>query len=382
MRSSFTLRGQARDRSRLDVAIVGAGVVGLAIARELANRGREPLLIERHPAVGRETTSRNSGVIHAGLYYPTGSLKARLCVRGRRLLYELCEAHNIPHRRLGKLVVAANETELPALESLMARARKNGVEQLQAVDKAQLARLEPRVAGTAALLSPVSGIVDPHELCKALEADAIRAGATLMARCDVMTVEAMSRGLAVEVSHPAGSETLICERLINAAGLWADRIAKAAGDDSFAVHPCKGDYFSAPASAARGISRLIYPLPDQKLVGLGVHVTFDLAGRMRLGPDTEYIAREQLDRPLDVDPAKEARFRDAARRLLPHMRDVSLQPDSYGIRPKLQPYGGEFHDFLLAPSSVRGLYNVAGIESPGLTAALAIAEYVADEIAD
>jgi len=357
-----------------DVAVVGAGVVGLAAAAELAEAGMAVLILERHPGPGRETSSRNSEVIHAGLYYPTGSLKARLCVEGARRLYELCERCGVGHRRLGKLVVASAPEEVPDLERLLALGTANGVLGLRLVDGAELHALEPAVCGVAALLSPNTGIVDSHGLLKVLEGRARAAGGLVLYQCELLGIERVGgeRGFALRVRNPSGEEQLTTRLLVNAAGLEADRVAAAAGVPGYHLHWSKGCYCSVTGPAARSVSRLIYPTPKQD--HLGVHVTLDLGGRMRLGPDAEYVARDAADL-LSVGEEKIHPFWQAAHRYLPALSLDDLHPDLAGIRPKLQGPADLWRDFVIqdeSPAGVPGLVNLVGIESPGLTSCLAI----------
>ena len=360
----------------VEIAVVGAGAVGLAVARELAAAGRAPLVLERHLGPGREISSRNSGVIHAGIYYAPGSLKARLCGRGNRLLYAFCRQFDVPHRALGKLIVAAESTEQGALQQLAHRGSQNKVPGLRLLDGAEARRWEPAVAATGALFAPTSGIVDTHELIKALEGCARLGGAEVLYRCEVIAIEPGVDGYLLHLRRPGGREQLRARWLVNAAGLGADRVAALAGVSSYRLHWCRGDYFAV--SGGRGLtSRLIYPVPQPQMTSLGVHLTLDLAGEVRLGPDVTYVER---DRPVpDVDPAKAPLFWEAARRYLPGLRLEQLHPDSWGLRPKLQGPGQPARDFVIREEGDRGapqLIDLVGIESPGLTAALAIAEQV------
>lgn len=353
--------------------IVGAGVVGLAVAGELAQAGLTTVVLERHAGPGRETSSRNSEVIHAGIYYPPGSLRARLCVRGNRLLYRFCEQNGVATRALGKLIVASTDEEIPLLEDLLRRGQANGALDLRLVDGPGVARLEPAVAAVAGLLSPSTGIVDTHGLTKALEGKARALGAELLYRCEVIDVEPGERSYSVTVRNPSGSEQLVSRSLVNAAGLDSDRVSAMAGVP-YRLHWCKGDYFSVSSRRASSVSRLVYPVPNPHLVGLGVHITLDLGGRMRLGPDATYVERE-AGGMLDVDPLKSASFWTAARRYLPSLALGDLQPDMAGIRPKLQGPADGWRDFVVQEDRP-GLVNLVGIDSPGLTACLAIGELV------
>jgi L-2-hydroxyglutarate oxidase LhgO len=361
-----------------DVAVVGAGAVGLAAAAALAGVGRSVVVLERHDGFARETTSRNSEVIHAGLYYPVGSLKARLCVRGRELLYARCERLRLPHRRLGKLVVAVDEGERAQLERLCALGTGNGAPGLEIVDAPAVHRLEPDVRARAALWSPGTGIVDAHALCLSWAAEAEAHGALLVLRHDVVSIERASDVWKLGALGPGGvRETFSAAAVVNAAGLASDRVAALAGVDVDArglrLHPCKGDYFALAPGAPLRLQHLVYPVPAG--AGLGVHATLDLGGRVRFGPDACYVDRVTYD----VDPAKAEAFASAAGRYLPGLRPEWLTPDYAGVRPKLAGPGVAFRDFVVEEASslgLPGLVNLIGIESPGLTAAAAIAEHV------
>jgi L-2-hydroxyglutarate oxidase LhgO len=359
--------------------VIGGGVVGLAAAAALSRGGAEVLLLERRAALARETTARNSEVVHSGIYYPTGSLKAELCVAGREMLYARCEAQGIPHRRLGKWIVAVEPGEVAQLEALRARGSANGAPGLCLLEGAVLAQREPQLRAVAALDSPATGIVDARALCLSLAAEAEAHGASLVLHTEVQGIERRSAGYAVATRDATGLRAQVtCGAVVNAAGLASDAVAACAGIDvearGYRLHPCKGDYFSLAPGAPLRVSRLLYPLPAG--AGLGVHVTLDLGGRARFGPDAEYVERVRYD----VDPAKAARFADAARRYLPDLRAEWLAPDYAGVRPKLAGPGVAFRDFVVQEESSAGLpgfVNLIGIESPGLTAALAIGERVA-----
>lgn len=362
-----------------DIAVIGAGVVGLAVAARLAAEHPGLLLLDRNPRHGMETSSRNSQVVHAGIYYPEGSLKARLCVEGRERVYDLCRRHQIPHAKTGKLITATRTEELPALEVIAATALANGVT-LTRLTEAEAHALEPRVRSVGGLLSPESGIVDAHGLMDHFLQKALAAGAVLQARSTVVGIEPAAGGYRIAVEGGAGLETFTAERVVNAAGLDADTVAALAGIDvnasGYRLHLCKGSYFSAATRCWKLVSRLVYPVPARE--SLGVHVVLDTGGRLRFGPDAEYLPDRRAD--YRVDPDKRGAFAEAARRLLPDVRDEDLEPDISGIRPKLQGKGEPFRDFVIAEESGRGLpgfINLIGIESPGLTAAPAIAEHVA-----
>jgi L-2-hydroxyglutarate oxidase LhgO len=366
-----------------DVAVVGGGVVGLAAAAALARAGRSVFLLERREALAREITSRNSEVVHAGLYYPPGSWKARLCAAGRERLYERCERLRLPHRRLGKLVVATAPEELTVLEGLQRTGAANGAPGLEIVDGAALRRLEPEVSARAALLSPASGIVDAHALSMSFAAEAEAHGAALVLRHEVAGLECVAGGWRVAARGPDGVSTWLgALAVVNAAGLGSDRVAELAGVDVDArglrLRPCKGDYFALAPGAPLNLQRLVYPVPSGS--GLGIHATLDLGGRIRFGPDAEYV--ERID--YAVDPAKAGGFAAVAGRYLPALRAEWLTPDYAGIRPKLAGPGEGFRDFAIQEESAHGLaglVNLIGIESPGLTAAPAIAERVVELLA-
>jgi L-2-hydroxyglutarate oxidase LhgO len=362
------------------IAVIGAGVVGLACAAALAQNGHDVVVLERNAGVGRETSARNSGVIHAGLYYPRGSRKAELCVAGRIALYERCRARGIAHRRTGKLVIASASDEVSALEVLAARGEANGVPDLRLLDAREVRALEPRVRAVAALLVPQTGIVDAHELCSSYQAELESCGGRVVLRTSVCGLARDARGWRVGTRDDTGERTVLRARsVVNAGGLEADRIATLAGidvgDAGYALQLCKGDYFAIAPALGRLSDHLIYPLPPAD-GGLGVHVTVDLGGRFRLGPDACYV-----DAPsYDVDAANAERFAASVRRYLPEIRAEHLSPDGAGVRPKLQGPGQPFRDFVIAEESARGLpglVNLIGIESPGLTAAGAIADAVA-----
>jgi L-2-hydroxyglutarate oxidase LhgO len=360
----------------VEVVVIGAGVVGLAVAAELVESGASVVVVERNAGPGRETSSRNSEVIHAGIYYPTGSLKARLCVEGNELLYAFCDRAGVACRRIGKLVVACAEEEVSELERLFAVGDANGVQELRLVDQQEIRRWEPEVSGVAALYSPSTGIVDSHGLVKALEGRA-RAGGVVLYQAAVRGIEPAREGYRIRVENPGGTEWLLSRLVVNAAGLEADRVASLAGIGGYRLWWCKGEYFSLSGPVARGVSRLIYPVPARGLTSLGVHVTLDLAGRVRLGPDATYVDRTAAS--LDVDPRKAAAFYDAARRFLPGVRLEDLRPDTAGIRPKLQGPAEPWADFIIRDEVLAGcpgFVNLVGLESPGLTSCLSVAREV------
>jgi L-2-hydroxyglutarate oxidase LhgO len=361
---------------RVDAVVVGAGVVGLGIARELAVAGREVIVLEAEDAIGTHTSSRNSEVIHAGIYYPKGSLKARACVAGKQLLYEYCASHGVPHRRCGKLIVATTEKQLAELGALREKAHANGVTDVDWIAKDEVARLEPELFCMGALLSPSTGIIDSHALMLAYLGDAEAAGAMLALKSPLERAMARDGGFELQVT---GAEPIACSVLVNSAGLRAPSVARRIEGYPAELAPrelyAKGNYYSLARRSP--FSRLIYPVPEPG--GLGVHVTLDLAGQARFGPDVEWV--ERID--YDVDPRRAERFYAAIRRYWPGLPDGSLLPGYAGIRPKTAGPGEPAPDFeIQGPRrhGVPGLVQLYGIESPGLTASLALARLVREEL--
>ena len=359
-----------------DCVVIGAGVVGIAVARALALSGREVIVLEAAEGIGTGTSSRNSEVIHAGIYYPKGSLMARSCVAGRRLLYAYCEEHGVPHRNCGKLIVATNETESEMLVSIKGRAEANGVEGMRLLGANEAITMEPNLRCTAALLSPTTGIVDSHSFMLALQGDAEGTGAMFAFHAPVAQGRVADDGIELEVggAEPMG---LRCKLVVHSAGLHAPALAhKIAGMPSDKVptaYYAKGNYFTLAGRSP--FSRLIYPVPVPG--GLGVHITVDMGGQAKFGPDVEWIS--EID--YNVDPHRADKFYAAVRKYWPALKDGALQPGYAGIRPKIVPPGAPAQDFTIqgpAEHGVPGLINLFGIESPGLTASLAIAEQVRD----
>ena len=362
-----------------DCVVIGAGVVGLAVSRRLALAGREVVVLEAEGIPGSHTSSRNSEVIHAGIYYPTGSRKARACVEGRRALYRYCEEHGVPHANVGKLIVATEEAELPRLRAIQAKAAENGVDDLRYLGRSEVERLEPAVSAVGALLSPSTGIVDSHRLMLAYEGDAADAGAMIAFHSPVEGGEVREDGGVVLRVGGGSPIALACRTVVNCAGLFAQEVARSlAGMPPDTIPPRhlgKGNYYSL--TGPQPFSRLVYPLPGRSV--LGVHVGLDLAGRCRFGPDLEWV--EEID--YSVDPGRAERFYAAVRTFYPELRDGSLQPDYSGIRPKLHGPGEPQPDFVVQGAEthgVTGLVNLYGIESPGLTSSLALAEEVAARV--
>ncbi len=368
---------------RVETLVVGAGAVGLAVARALAMAGKEVLVLERESTLGSGISSRNSEVIHAGIYYPTDSLKARVCLAGRDALYRFCAARGVPHKRIEKLIVATDESEVASLEPLAERARANGVCDLEWLDGPAARRLEPAGNFVAALRSPSTGIVDSHAFYLAMLGEAEACGAMVAFRSPVARAGAVADGFRVEVG---GDEpiTLHCRELVNAAGLYAPALAgRIEGLPTHFVPKsrlAKGNYFALSGRAP--FTRLIYPVPAPG--GLGIHLTLDLAGQARFGPDVEWLpGSKPSDQDYVVDPDRADQFYAAIRRYWPGLEDGRLHPDFAGIRPKLHGPGEPAADFVIQgprDHGLPGLVNLFGIESPGLTSSLAIAEEVAQRL--
>jgi len=361
---------------RVDAVVIGAGVVGLAVARALALAGREVVILEAEDAIGTHTSSRNSEVIHAGIYYPQGSLKARACVEGRRRLYEYCAERGVPHRRCGKLIVATDAAQLDELEGIRQRAHANGVTDVIPVSRAQVRAMEPELACVAALHSPSTGIIDSHALMLAYLGDAENAGAMLALKSRLEKAVVRANGIEL---HVAGAEPVLASKVVNSAGLTAPAVAR--GIEGYPAHKAprqlyaKGNYYSLSRRAP--FSRLIYPVPEPG--GLGVHITLDLGGRARFGPDVEWV--EKID--YTVDPRRAERFYVAIRRYWPGLPDGALEPGYAGIRPKTSGRKEAPADFAVQgprEHGVPGLVNLFGIESPGLTASLPLADAVLEQL--
>ncbi len=364
---------------RVEAVVIGAGVVGLAVARALAMAGIETIVVESADMIGTGTSSRNSEVIHAGIYYPTGSLKAVTCVRGKAMLYAYAEEKGVPYRRCGKLIVATSEAQNRTLEQIKAKAAANGVDDLVWMRADEVRALEPEVSCTAALLSPSTGIIDSHGLMLAYQGDAEDHGAFLAFNAPFLGGRITEGGFEVEIGGDEPMD-LECAMLINAAGLHAPAIArKLEGLDQALVpkgHFAKGNYYTLVG--ARPFKHLVYPVPEEG--GLGVHVTIDLGGQVKFGPDVEWVEAPNYD----VDPRRADAFYDAVRSYYPGLRDGAIEPGYAGVRPKLSGKGEPAADFVIqgpADHGVDGLVNLLGIESPGLTASLAIAERVLDAAA-
>ena len=357
----------------VDAVVIGAGVIGLAVARALALRGREVIILEAEDHFGTVTSSRNSEVIHAGIYYPSGSLKARTCVTGRGLLYDFCEQYGVPYRRCGKLIVATSEAQLPELEKINAAAAGNGVE-LEFFSRSRALELEPQLSCEGALFSPVTGIIDSHSYMLTLLGQAEDRGATLVTGSRVTQLRLEHGGVLVGIN---GEEAALhAHTLINSAGIFAPDVARLIQGFPPGHIPkryfAKGNYFALAGHSP--FERLVYPIPEPG--GLGVHLTLDMAGRARFGPDVQWVEEYEYS----VEPRRAEKFYAAIRTYWPDLPDGALQPAYAGIRPKISGPGEPAPDFRIDGPEIHGVpgvVNLFGIESPGLTASLALAELVA-----
>lgn len=377
--------GEAPMNADVETLVIGAGVVGLACARSLAGRGREVVVLERNGRIGAEVSSRNSEVIHAGLYYPPGSLRARLCVGGKAMLYAFCAENGVDARRCGKLLVATSEAELPALEAIAATARRNGVDDLVRLDAAAARALEPEVACVAALLSPSTGVVDSHGLMAALDGHLTSRGGSVVLSTAVTAISRAADGdFTIETARDGVATAITARHLVIAAGLGATAAARTLFRDGGhyappVTYPAKGHYFALTGRAP--FRHLVYPMPDG--AWLGVHLTLDVAGQAKFGPDLAWT--DGIDYAFeDADGARVAQFHREIRRYWPGLPDGALHPGYTGIRPKIYREGEPAADFAIHGAEVHGvpgLVALYGIESPGLTASLAIGEMVAEMLA-
>ncbi len=356
------------------IAIVGAGIVGLAVAAKLSERNESVYVFEKNAKFGQETSSHNSGVLHSGIHYPTGTLKARLCVKGNKMTYDICEKQRIPFKKLGKLTIAVTDEEAEELDKLMRMGQENGAEGLRFLDRAEVRKLEPNVEVEKALFSPSTGIVEPDELMNYYYSRARENGAVLANETEVSDLKREGDGYKISGTSVKEPFSISAKTIVNCAGLQADRVAEMAGLDvqrlGYKQHYCKGDYFRLVGKPLA--TMLVYPVP--KGGGLGIHLTPDLGGSVRLGPNAYYV--ESIDYEVKSD---EKEFREDVQRYAPAIRGRDIRPDSSGIRPKLQGPNDSFRDFVIRHEAERGVFgfiNLVGIESPGLTAAPAIAEYV------
>ena len=365
-----------------NITIIGAGVVGLAIAEQLSAVNKDVFLVEKHPVFGQETSSRNSEVIHAGIYYPAGSLKSKLCVEGKRMLYDYCRQFDIGFKNCGKLIVATTPDEIPLIEGIKKTANINGVDDLTIIEKDQIAELEPAVFALKAIFSPSTGIIDSHGLMKRYEINTLNNGGQIAYGNEVTGIRKIHNGYQITVlDSDANTFDFSTRILINSAGLTSDVVAGMAGisDENLKIKFCKGEYFRLNPPKNRLINRLVYPVPVHNLEGIGIHVTIDMGGGVKLGPDVTYLESNIYD--YKVTPSKQEAFFRSAVKFLPFLEFADLSPEMAGIRPKIQKPGEPVKDFYIEEETKRGFpgfINLIGIESPGLTSSLAIAKYVSN----
>jgi L-2-hydroxyglutarate oxidase LhgO len=363
-----------------DITIIGAGVVGLAIAEKVSAEHDNVFLIEKHLSFGQETSSRNSEVIHAGIYYTKDSLKAKLCVEGKWLLYDYCKRYEIPYKNCGKLIVATSEKEIGVIEGIRQNAIKNGVDDLLVFGREQIAELEPNIFALKALFSPSTGIVDSHSLMKQYETNSYNNGCQIVYGSEVTGISQIKNGYKIDLfDADKKNYSFTTKIVINSAGLTSDKVSEMTGisDESLKILFCKGEYFRINPPKNRLIKRLVYPVPHQNMEGIGIHVTIDMGGGVKLGPDVKYLESNIYDYKL-TESKKEA-FYKSAKKFLPFLELEDITPEMAGIRPKLQKPGEPLRDFYIKEETKRGypgFINLIGMESPGLTSSIAIANYV------
>ena len=381
---SFNFHKRERSKTEkimdADITIIGAGVVGLAIAEKVSEEHKNVFLIEKHMSFGQETSSRNSEVIHAGIYYTKDSLKSRLCVQGKWMLYDYCRKYDVPYNNCGKLIVATSENEIPVIEGIRQTAIKNGVDDLTFLGKEEIAVLEPDIFALKALYSPSTGIVDSHSLMKQYETNALNNGCQIVYGSDVTGITKIRGGYKIMLlDADKQNYSFTTKIIINSAGLTSDKISEMVGitDEDLKIMFCKGEYFRINPPKNRLIKRLIYPVPHHNMEGIGIHVTIDMGGGVKLGPDVKYLESNIYDYKLT--PSKQEAFYLSAKKFLPFLEFDDLAPEMAGIRPKIQKPGEPLRDFYIMEESKRGFpgfINLIGMESPGLTSSIAIAKYV------
>ena len=361
---------------KFDVTIIGAGIVGLTIAAEC--KGKNCLVVERHDSFGRETSSRNSEVVHAGIYYPTGFLKARFCVEGRHMIYDLCEKYNINYKKTGKIIVATNNEEDKDMERIYKQGLANGVEDLRIITRDEIKNMEPSIKAVSGIYSPSTGIVDTHGLMKYFELKAKENGATFAYGCELVRIEKLQKDYKISVKDVDGEiYDFSTHILVNSAGLESDKIARMAGIDEYKLYYCKGEYFKVGGGKSKYINHLVYPHPTK--TSLGIHTVIDLQGQLKLGPNAFYV--DEINYDVNTNHSKE--LWNSVNAYLPFIELEDLTPDMAGIRAKLQAPAEDVKDFVICHEEKRGLVgfiNLVGIESPGFTAAPAIARHVVDKM--
>ena len=363
-----------------DITIIGAGVIGLAIAEKVSEDNKNVFLIEKHTSFGQETSSRNSEVIHAGIYYTKDSLKAKLCVEGKWLLYDYCKKYNVPYNNCGKLIVATSEEEIGVIEGIGLTAVRNGVDDLTILGREKIAELEPNIFALKALYSPSTGIVDSHSLMKQFETNAINNGCLIVYGSEVTGLNQIRNGYNISVLDSDKKDYQFTSGIvINSAGLTSDKVSEMVGisDDKLKIIFCKGEYFRLNPPKNRLIKRLVYPVPHTNMEGIGIHVTVDMGGGVKLGPDVKFLESNIYDYKLTG--SNQEAFYKSARKFLPFLEFDDIVPEMAGIRPKIQKPGEPLRDFYIMEETARGypgFINLIGMESPGLTSSLAIANYV------
>lgn len=363
-----------------EITIIGAGVIGLAIAEELSSEHSNVFLIEKHITFGQETSSRNSEVIHAGIYYIKDSLKARLCIEGKSLLYDYCKKYEVPYNNCGKLIVATVQEEIEIIENIRKTARNNGVYDLVALERNQIAELEPSIFALKAIFSPSTGIIDSYSLMKQYATNTINNGGQIVYGTEVIGVKKINKGYEITLLDADKREYSYTSGIvINSAGLTSDKVSEMVGiyDENLRIYFCKGEYFRVNPPKNRLIKRLIYPVPHLNMEGIGIHVTIDMSGGVKLGPDVKYLESNVYDYRMTA--SKQESFYKSAKKFLPFLEYGDISPDMAGIRPKIQKSGQPQRDFYIMEEAGRGypgFINLIGMESPGLTASIAVAKYV------
>lgn len=363
-----------------EITIIGAGVVGLAIAEKVTQEYKDVFVIEKHTTFGQETSSRSSEVIHAGIYYTKDSLKAKLCIEGKRLLYDYCTKYDVPFNNCGKLIVATSVEEISVIEAIKQTAIKNGVNDIQVLERGQIAEMEPNIFALKALFSPSTGIIDSHSLMKQYETNAINNGCQIVYGSEVTGIKRVKDGYEITLLDADKKNYSFTSRIvINSAGLTSDKIAEMIGinEDNLKILFCKGEYFRLKPPKNRLIKRLIYPVPHVNMEGIGVHVTIDMSGGVKLGPDVKYLESNVYDYKLTA--SKQESFFKSAKKFLPFLEFDDIAPEMAGIRPKIQKPGEPLRDYYIMEESKRGFpgfINLIGMESPALTSSIAIARYV------
>ena len=369
-----------------EITIIGGGVIGLAIAEKVSEEYDNVFLIEKHQSFGQETSSRNSEVIHAGIYYTKDSLKSKLCIEGNKLLYEFCTKYAVPFKKCGKLIVATSENEIPIIETILKTAIGNGVDDMIMLGKEQINDMEPNIFALKALYSPSTGIIDSHSLMKQFETNTINNGGQTVYSSEVTAINKIKDGYEITLNDSDNKEYTFTSRfVINSAGLSADKVSEMVGiyDENLKILFCKGEYFRIIPPKNRLINRLVYPVPHPNMEGIGIHVTTDMGGGVKLGPDVTYLESNVYD--YKVTASKQEKFYSSAKKFLPFLELDDIIPEMAGIRPKIQKPGEPLRDFYIKEESERGFpgfINLIGMESPGLTASMSIAKYVKKIIFD